>query len=52
LVYREGGRAFLEDLGSANGTSVDGIRAGSDAVGLSDGSVVDLGAHRYRFVEV
>jgi len=52
LIYRQGGRSFLEDLGSANGTSVDGRRAGSDALGLSDGSVVDLGAHRYRFVEV
>ncbi|MFZ0015507.1 MAG: FhaA domain-containing protein [Acidimicrobiia bacterium] len=52
LVYRQGGRAYLQDLNSANGSSVDGNRAGSQAMGLSDGSIVDLGAHRYRFVEV
>lgn len=40
-------RPTLEDLGSANGTAVDGLKveAGKPVV-LKDGAVIDLGGHR------
>ncbi len=49
LVYREHGDAWLNDLGSANGTWVDGERLGSDPRQVSVGSIVTLGEHRFRF---
>lgn len=52
LIYREKGEAWLRDLASANGTSIDGVRLGQEARRLEHGSVVDLADHRYRFVEV
>jgi FHA domain/FhaA, N-terminal domain len=51
LVYREKGQAWLRDLSSANGTTVDGERLGAEPVRLSQGSIVGLSEHRYRFVE-
>ena len=38
--YEEGGAAFVQDLGSSNGTSVNGVPAGSGAVALREGDVV------------
>lgn len=52
LVYREGGQTWVCDLSSANGTTVDGKRLGTEAVPLAPGSIVDLSEHRYHFVEV
>lgn len=51
LVYREHGQTWLRDLSSANGTKVDGVAIGNEAVPVPHGSVVSLGSHRYRFVE-
>jgi hypothetical protein len=52
LIYRERGQAWIRDLSSANGTSIDGTAVGQEAAPVSHGSVVGLGGHRYRFVEV
>lgn len=52
LIYTEKGLAHISDLGSANGTSVDGVRVRDTPVVVTEGSTVELGAHRYRFVGV
>ncbi|MFV1999968.1 MAG: FhaA domain-containing protein [Acidimicrobiia bacterium] len=43
VVYREGGTAFARDLGSSNGTTVNGIRALSEPVSILAGDNVILG---------
>lgn len=52
LLHREHGQGFVKDLASANGTTVDGSRVGEDPVPINQGSVLALGSHRYRFVEI
>ncbi|HEX6221990.1 MAG TPA: FhaA domain-containing protein [Acidimicrobiia bacterium] len=51
LIYRQHGQAWLRDLSSANGTTVDGVHIGNEAVLVQDGSVIGLSEHRYRFLE-
>jgi pSer/pThr/pTyr-binding forkhead associated (FHA) protein len=51
LLYRERGQAWIRDLSSANGTTVDGTRLGTDQVPVSHGSTIQLAGRRYRFVE-
>ncbi|HJQ78167.1 MAG TPA: FhaA domain-containing protein [Acidimicrobiia bacterium] len=48
LIHRERGQVFLRDLGSANGTTVDGVRVGREPVVVEPGSTVTLAGHRYR----
>jgi len=50
LVWRSDGQAWIRDLGSANGTSVDGAAVGDHPVPIGHGSVVSLAGHRYRFL--
>jgi pSer/pThr/pTyr-binding forkhead associated (FHA) protein len=52
LIWREGGRVFLRDLASANGTLVDGVPLADDPAELSMGSMVTLASHRYRLAGV
>jgi hypothetical protein len=52
LLWREGGRTWLRDLSSANGTSVDGLAAGDTAIEVGQGSVLVFAIHRYRFAEI
>ena len=51
LIYREHGQTWIRDLGSANGTTVDGIAVGADPKQIQQGSVVGIGGRRYRFLE-
>jgi hypothetical protein len=51
LLWRSGGSAWVKDLGSANGTAVDGHKVDSNKVELSTGSVLQLANARYRFVK-
>ncbi len=48
LVWREGGEVWLVDLGSANGTTLDGIRVDAP-VTIGPGSVVGFGPARFTF---
>ncbi len=50
LIWRADGQAWVQDLGSANGTSVDGVAVGQKPVPIAAGSVISLAGHRYRFV--
>lgn len=52
LIYTERGQAHLSDLRSANGTVIDGVRIGTTPVVVAEGSIVEFGDHRYRFVGV
>jgi len=52
IVHREHGQAFVTDLGSSNGTSVDGAPVKTDPVRLVSGSVLTLASSRFRFLVV
>lgn len=43
LVYREGSRTFIQDLGSSNGTFLDGVPVGKEATAIVTGDSVLLG---------
>ena len=49
LIWRSDGQAWIRDLGSSNGTSLDGVSVGSKPVLLTPGSVVSFAGHRFRF---
>lgn len=51
LIWRSEGQAWIRDLGSANGTSVDGDAVGARPVPLTHGSILTLAGRRYRFLE-
>jgi FHA domain/Protein of unknown function (DUF3662) len=51
LIWRSEGQSWIQDLGSSNGTSVDGVGVGERPVPLKNGSVVSLAGYRYRFIE-
>ncbi len=51
LIWREQGRAWIADLGSANGTTLDGTAVGADPTPLEHGSMLTLASHQYRFLE-
>ncbi len=51
LIWRSEGRSWIRDLGSSNGTSVDGATVGEQPVPLGSGSVLSLAGHRFRFLE-
>jgi hypothetical protein len=51
LIWRSEGKTWIRDLGSSNGTTVDGTPIGDRPVALASGSVVSLADHRYRFIE-
>ena len=48
-VHEREGAWLLEDLGSRNGTRVDGAVIHAATVALREGSVIELGAHRLLF---
>jgi hypothetical protein len=52
LIWRQSGQAWLRDLESANGTSVDGQRLVSEPTVIQSGSVLDFSGHQYRFMEM
>lgn len=51
LIWRAEGQAWIRDLGSANGTLVDGNAVGDRPVPLSHGATITLAGRRYRFLE-
>lgn len=51
LVWRSGGSAWIKDLNSANGTTVDLSPVSSDPIRLEHGSMLIFGSSSYRFLE-
>ena len=51
LIWREGGLAYIEDLGSSNGTTLNGRRVGQEPEELTAGDVVELAGNAFRFIE-
>ncbi len=51
LIWRERGRAWVRDLGSANGTFLDGGRAADHPTAVVHGSLIAFASHQYRFLE-
>ena len=48
-IFLKGGRPFIEDLGSTNGTFVDGVRLDEHAVALHEGDIVAFGGHHFVY---
>jgi pSer/pThr/pTyr-binding forkhead associated (FHA) protein len=51
LLWREAGVVYLRDLGSSNGTRVNGRRVSGDPVEVAWGSTLDLGGLTLRLEE-
>lgn len=49
LIYRHDGQAYASDLGSSNGTWIDGIRIGSAPQPMNAVASINLGSHPLRF---
>jgi pSer/pThr/pTyr-binding forkhead associated (FHA) protein len=48
-IHQKGSQAYIEDLGSSNGTSVNGLRLRQHAVPLQDGVVVAFGGKHFVY---
>jgi pSer/pThr/pTyr-binding forkhead associated (FHA) protein len=48
-IFMNGGVPFIEDLGSTNGTFVNGKRLNEQAVALEDGATVGFGGHHFVY---
>lgn len=49
-LWRQSGAVFVRDLGSSNGTAIDGERVGPEPVSLEHGSTLWISEHGYRFL--
>jgi len=48
-IHQKGGKAYIEDLGSSNGTFVDGRRLPQQAVPLQDGVLIAFGGKHFVY---
>lgn len=48
-IFLKGGRPFVEDLGSTNGTFVASARLDEHAVALEDGDLIAFGGHHFVY---
>ncbi|MEX1124180.1 MAG: FhaA domain-containing protein [Acidimicrobiia bacterium] len=51
LIWRADSQVWIEDLGSVNGTVLDGIRISSGPHRLNRGDMIGFSGHRFRFHE-
>ena len=51
LIWREGERAWIVDLGSANGTTIDGAGVRGEPAALEHGSMVAFAEQSFRWME-
>jgi hypothetical protein len=51
LIWRAGGTVWIQDLGSANGTTIDGSPVGRAPMQVGKGASIGLGKHRFRLRE-
>ena len=49
-IFKLSGKYYLEDLGSTNGTYLNGSRLGNKAVELLDGDKISIGRSNFLFV--
>ena len=49
-IFVKAGQPFVEDLGSTNGTFVDGKRVGETAVPLQDGASLAFGGNHFTYI--
>jgi pSer/pThr/pTyr-binding forkhead associated (FHA) protein len=49
-IFMKAGVPFVEDLGSTNGTFVDGKRLGETAVPLQDGAALAFGGNHFAYI--
>jgi hypothetical protein len=49
LLVRAGGTVWIHDLGSANGTAVNGVRAGAEPVQIRPGDSITIGPATFTF---
>ena len=49
MLFREGGKAWLRDLGSANGTTINGESIGARVVAVRPGDAVSFGPVSFTF---
>ena len=49
LVFRTGGRAYLADLGSVNGTTVNSVALGTNPIPIAPGDRLTFGPTTFTF---
>ncbi len=52
LIWRQEGQVWIRDLGSSNGTSLDGEPVGREAATVNPGAVLAFSDHRYRLAKL
>jgi len=52
LIWRSAGDTWIKDLGSSNGTTVDGTPLGAEPRAVDSGSSIKVSEHQFRFVEI
>ena len=52
VLWRQDGQVWVRDLGSSNGTSLDGQPVGREALTVNPGAVLGFSDHRYRLAEL
>ena len=51
-LWRQDAKIWIKDLGSSNGTTVDGAQISQEPVNMGFGSILGFSQHRYRLTEI